>query len=441
MKLQFKIIFSSLIIFSLVFLQNFNFAFAEQDISTTTSISPVNTSANDLVNKIEDRNKQIKVLEEQINQYNAEVDSASKQGVTLKNTIKTLDLTKKKITTDISLTENKITKTELTIEQLDSEIADKQDNINLNKKAVISAIQETQKLEDLNFIQVILSNSNISDIIDQIDNVTETRDILRNKTKELTLLKVEMETKQTSLSGQKKNLLNLKLDLNGKKQAVIYTAKEKQDLLAQTKNKEEAYKLLVKTTEEKKAQFEKEVYEYESQLNLIVDINKYPMPKNGILAWPLDNVYITQKFGKTVDAKKLYVSGSHNGVDFRASVGTKVKNVLSGVVVGTGNTDAYSGCYSFGKWVMVKHDNGLSTIFGHLSVISIQTGQRLETGDLIGYSGNTGYSTGPHLHISVYATQGVRIEKYVNSIGCKQATLPLADVKAYLDPLAYFPNN
>ena len=197
---------------------------------------------------------------------------------------------------------------------------------------------------------------------------------------------------------------------------------------------------MVKTKEELKAQFEKDLYAYESQLNLIIDPSRYPSPLNGVLSWPLDNVFITQKFGKTVDSKKLYVSGSHNGVDFRASVGTRVKNVLDGVVVGTGNTDAYPGCYSFGKWVMVKHDNGLSTIFGHLSVISSSVGQRLQTGDLIGYSGNTGYSTGPHLHISVYATQGVRIEKYVNSIGCKQATLPLADVKAYLDPLAYFPN-
>jgi murein DD-endopeptidase MepM/ murein hydrolase activator NlpD len=128
-------------------------------------------------------------------------------------------------------------------------------------------------------------------------------------------------------------------------------------------------------------------------------------------------------------------------VDFGASIGTRVKNVLDGEVVGSGDTDKYPGCYSFGRWVMVRHNNGLSTIYGHLSVISAQKGQTLKTGDTIGFSGNTGYSTGPHLHISVYATQGVRIEKYVNSRGCKEAVLPLADIKAYLDPLAYFPSN
>jgi len=114
-------------------------------------------------------------------------------------------------------------------------------------------------------------------------------------------------------------------------------------------------------------------------------------------------------------------------------------SVLPGVVVGIGNTDLYPGCYSFGKWIMVRHENGLSTVYGHLSVISVSVGEQVETGSVIGYSGNTGHTTGPHLHITLYATQGVHIEKYVSSRGCKEVTIPLADIKAYLDPLAYFP--
>jgi len=415
-------------------------AFLSFGLPYQTFAQSIATSTDDIMIKIEERNIIIKHLEEDIKQYNQEVDNAGKQAVTLKNTLKTLDLTKKKIGADINLTENKINKTVLTIEQLDKEIEKTKDNIDINKEAIINAIQDTRALEDINIIQIILSNRNIGDIWNEIDNIRETQNLIRNKSKELVALKTDMETKQASLKGQKKSLVNLKQDLNGKKQAVLYTTKEKETLLVQTKNKEEAFKQLVKTTEEKKAQFEREVYEYESQLNLAVDKSRYPASKHGILSWPLDNVFVTQKFGKTVGAEKLYASGTHNGVDFRASTGTKVKNVLDGVVVGTGNTDLYPGCYSFGKWVMVRHDNGLSTIYGHLSVISVSVGNRLETADLVGYSGNTGYSTGPHLHISVYATQGVRIEKYVNSRGCKQVTMPLADIKAYLDPLAYFPN-
>ncbi len=397
------------------------------------------TDVDSLKNKIEERNNQIKQLESEINLYNTEIINTQGQAKTLQSTINTLDLTKKKITTDISLTETKITKANLTIQDLDTQIIDTKETIDNNKLAISSAIKNAYYLEEGGFIFQLLSKSNIGDFWTDIDNVRQIRESIRDKSKELALLQKDMQVKQESLKGQKTQLVGLKQDLSGKKQAVELTAKEKADLLKQTKNKEQTFKEIVKTKEQLKAQFEKDVYDFESQLHYLIDPTSYPKPKTGIFSWPLDNVYITQLFGKTVGAEKLYTSGSHNGIDLRASVGTRVKNVLDGTVMGTGNTDIYPGCYSFGKWVFVQHDNGLSTIYGHLSVISVQKGQKLSTGETIGFSGNTGYSTGPHLHISVYASQGVRIEKFVNSRGCKEATLPLADIRAYLDPMSYFP--
>lgn len=408
---------------------------------TSTSVIAQNATTSDtLKNKIDERNNQIKQLEQEIKQYSIEVDNAGKQAKTLETTIKTLDLTKKKISTDINLTEKKISKTTLTIDQLNYEIKDTTESIHINKIAISNAIKNTLYLEDNSFISSLLAKRNISEIWNDIEDIQQIREAIRYKTRSLATLKESMEVKEGSLRGEKSNLLGLKQDLSGKKQAVEYSVKEKATILSETKNKEQTFKQLVKTKEQQKEQFERELFEYESQLRYLIDPNSYPKSKGGILSWPLENVFITQKFGKTVGAEKLYTSGSHNGIDLRASVGTKVINVLDGVVVGTGDTDIYSGCYSFGRWVMVKHDNGLSTIFAHLSVITAKKGQRLATGDTIGFSGNTGYSTGPHLHISVYATQGVRIEKYVNSRGCKEATLPLADIKAYLDPLSYFPS-
>ncbi|HRH26832.1 MAG TPA: peptidoglycan DD-metalloendopeptidase family protein [Parcubacteria group bacterium] len=397
------------------------------------------TNPDELKNKIDDRQAQIKKLEEEIKQFNAEVENANKEAKTLETTIKSLDLTKKKITTDINLTENKISKTNLTIQQIGGEISTKEEQIENNRKAVTNAIKNAQFIDNNNIITMILTTKSISDVWKDIDNIQTIREAIRDKTKELSGLKRELEVKQEDLSEQKEELVDLKQDLSGKKQAVEYTVKEKATVLTQTKSKEQAFKELVKTKEQQRTQYLKELFEYESQLKYLIDPNSYPQGKPSILAWPLDNVYITQRFGKTVGAQKLYTSGSHNGVDFRATVGTRVKNVLTGTVVGSGNTDQYPGCYSFGKWVMVRHDNGLSTIYAHLSVISVNNGQKLETGDTIGFSGNTGYSTGPHLHISVYATQGVRIEKFVNSRGCKEAVIPLADIRAYLDPMEYFP--
>jgi len=396
-------------------------------------------NVDDIVTKIEENAQKIKKLEEEIEQYNVEVLNANKEATTLKGTIKTLDLTKRKISTDINLTETKISKANLTIGQIQNQIKVTESHMGVNKQAIVSAMRDSQNLQNTSLIEIFFSTKSISDVWNEIDNVSQVRETIQDKSIELAILKKDLEDQRYKLTGQKASLVSLKQDLSGKKQAVEYSTKEKETLLTQTKNKEEAFKQLVKTKEEEKAQYEKELFEYESQLDYSVSKSGYPAPKPGLFSWPLEKVFVTQKFGKTVGAEKLYTSGSHNGVDFRASVGTKVINVLTGTVVGTGNTDIYRGCYSFGKWVMVKHDNGLSTIYAHLSVISASIGQRIDTGGLIGYSGNTGYSTGPHLHISVYATEGVRIEKYTSSRGCKEATIPLADIKAYLDPLSYLP--
>ena len=91
----------------------------------------------------------------------------------------------------------------------------------------------------------------------------------------------------------------------------------------------------------------------------------------------------------------------------------------------------------------MKHTNGLSTLYAHLSSISVSQGQTVVTGDIIGYSGRTGYVTGPHLHLTVLASEGVRVMPIPagKTRNCTGVTIPLADTKAFLDPLLYLPYN
>jgi murein DD-endopeptidase MepM/ murein hydrolase activator NlpD len=143
----------------------------------------------------------------------------------------------------------------------------------------------------------------------------------------------------------------------------------------------------------------------------------------------------------------LYVSGSHSGVDFRAAVGTPVYAAADGTVQGTGNTDLTCPRASVCKWVFIVHNNGLATAYGHLSVIKAVSGETVKAGDLIGYSGQTGHATGPHLHITVYAANGINGEEGARvaqrpAAACKGKTytMPLAPTSAYLDPLLYLPH-
>ena len=93
---------------------------------------------------------------------------------------------------------------------------------------------------------------------------------------------------------------------------------------------------------------------------------------------------------------------------------------------------------SFGKWVFIRYNNGLASTYGHLSLISAQKGDIVSAGTVVGYSGNSGYSTGPHLHVSVYADRGVTV-KSLPSKTCdgRMYTMPIAAINAYLDPMDY----
>lgn len=82
----------------------------------------------------------------------------------------------------------------------------------------------------------------------------------------------------------------------------------------------------------------------------------------------------------------------HTGLDFAMNVGSKVYAAFDGVV----RLAQVNGGY--GRMILIRHYNNLETLYGHLDKILVKVGQNVKAGDLIGYSGNTGFSTGPHLH-------------------------------------------
>ena len=86
----------------------------------------------------------------------------------------------------------------------------------------------------------------------------------------------------------------------------------------------------------------------------------------------------------------------HSGIDLAAPIGTSVKATLDGRIAETGFNRI------FGNYVIITHDRGYQSLYGHLSAIYVKRGQYVTQGAIVGAVGNTGYSTGPHLHLSIY---------------------------------------
>lgn len=395
-------------------------------------------TAQDLKNQISQKNSDISDLEREIAAYQIELNAISKQKSSLNKSIKELDLTRKKLDVDIAVTQKKIDKTNLMIKSLSSDIGVKENTIKNHLNSIKLGIKRTQEFEQSSIVQTILSEDNFTVIWNDIDNIITVREKIRQDIERLKQLKGELEDTRQETVNAKNELTSLKSKLADQKKIVVQNTKEKNKLLTQTKNNEANYQKLLKDRLAKKQAFERELREYESKLRFI--LNPSELPGSGVLSWPLDKIRITQMFGKTVDSKKLYASGSHSGVDFGATVGTPVKAMADGVVLGIGDTDATCVGTSFGKWVFIKYNNGLASAYGHLSLIKAYEGQKVKRGDLVGYSGNTGHTTGPHLHVSVYVGSAVSVQKRPSTT-CegKVYTMPLAPTAAYLDPLYYLP--
>jgi murein DD-endopeptidase MepM/ murein hydrolase activator NlpD len=395
-------------------------------------------SIDEIRQNIASHNDRIKQLDEEIKSYENQIVQIGGEAQTLQNTIKVLDINQKKIAAEIQKTETSIQKTNLTIQNLSGEIGDTETKIASNMEAISKTLNNMREQDEESLIESFLSNKSLANVFDEYESISQFQQKISEQSKELKAYEDDLSTKKTASESEKKTLMSLKSELSDQNKILASNKKEKNDLLVATKNKEANYKKILADRQAEKDRFEKELFDYESQLKRAIDPNSFPSSGKGILSWPLDNIFITQYFGKTVDAKRLYTSGTHNGVDFRASIGTPVKAVLSGTVAGTGNTDLQRGCYSYGKWVLIKHPDGLSSLYGHLDLIKVAQGQNVATGDVIGYSGQTGYATGPHLHLTIFASQGVEIQRYSSSINCKNVTIPIAGINAYLDPMLYF---
>ncbi|MFA5838514.1 MAG: peptidoglycan DD-metalloendopeptidase family protein [Candidatus Paceibacterota bacterium] len=395
----------------------------------------------ELRTKIEDRNTQIQELEKDIKEYQNKLETVGKEKDSLQKAVQLLELSGKKLATDLKITENKISSTDLNIQKLSIEILDKKERIAQNNEALSESVRRMDEFDSSSLLEIVLEYEKMSDFWNIIENLEKFQASVQENLNVLKVLKEDYTNKKSEEEQKKRELANLKSQLSDQKKIVDYNKAEQNKLLAETKNKESNYKTMLDNKKILKDQFEKELLALESELQITIDPNSIPRAKAGILNWPLDSVFITQYFGNTSFSKAGAYNGSgHNGVDFRASVGTRVKASLGGIVTGTGNTDLYRGCYSYGKWVLVKHENGLSTLYAHLSLIKVVTGESVNEGDIIGYSGNTGYSTGPHLHLTVYATQGVKIVRLGNIkkiTNCSNSIIPVAPLNAYLNPLDY----
>lgn len=404
------------------------------------------SEVNRLKGEIADRNSQLAGIEAEIRQYQQELQRVGAEKNTLQRAIDELELERKKVQADISYTQNRIGATDLEISKLNIEIESTELDIERNEDAIAEVLRRINESDDDTFMEILLRHNNLSEVWGALEELQQVKNVMSDEVRSLVSLKILLEEKREDNETKRVELVALNDDYSNQRQVLVNNKATKDQLLDETRNEESNYQNLLSNKQAAREQILRELRDFESQLQFILDPSTIPAPGTVVFGWPVENVIITQLFGGTEFAKRnASVYGGrayHPGVDFGLPRGSKIFAPLSGTVRATGNTDLVPGCYSWGKWTLIDHANGLATLYAHQDLISVSPGQKVNTGDVIGYSGNTGYSTGPHLHFTVYAKSGVEVRKF-NEIktvtSCGPATTPVAATEAYLDPMLYLP--
>jgi murein DD-endopeptidase MepM/ murein hydrolase activator NlpD len=401
-------------------------------------------SSDELEEEIQDRSERIDELEEEINKYEVELHDTQEEQSTLQSAVSTLDNTVDRISGQVSQTQSSISGTRQEISKLESSINEIEQRMHQSNEAIGEMVKLMQRNGNQTFVETFLSAETFDEAWRKMDQLQQIQSRIQTQLNELRASRQTLRERQESAHKQREELSELR-DQYADQQAIIENQKqEKAALLSATNQEATQYEQIIAERKRLKEQFEAELRSFEERLNAQAsDVN---ISSNAVrFSWPVSPVVITQLFGGTEFAKRnpgVYGRPFHNGTDFGAPIGTPVTAVAGGTIRGSGNTDAISGCYSYGKWILVDHPTGVSTLYAHLSQISKSAGDTVARGDRIGYVGNTGYSTGPHLHLTTYVRQDVdivRLGDVKSRTNCASAMIPVSPLDSYLNSMDYLP--
>ncbi len=409
----------------------------------STDFTFAQTEIQKLQNQISEYNNNLSTINTEIQKYESLLQTVSSEKKTLQNTVNRFNLERKKVLANLNYTNSEIDSTDLTISILTLEIQKSETKIEYQKDAVAKILRKFHVADNESFVEILLQNPNISQFWTEFEELSRIKENINSNITELKSSNEILTSKREQNNTQKHTLINLKDQYQDQQTVLTHNRDGKAKLLSVTQNEESNFQSLLRKKQDAKANILAQMREIESEIEFILDPNTIPRKGSAVFTWPLSNPRITQYFGYTRFALSGAYGGSmHNGIDLGAPVGTKARAPLTGVVRAIGNTDLVPGCYSWGKWLLIDHANGLSSMFAHLSHISVTPGQKVTTGEIVGYVGNTGFSTGPHLHFTVYVTRGVQVRQFNQfrqSTSCGAASSPFAAVEAHLNPLDYLP--
>ena len=290
------------------------------------------------------------------------------------------------------------------ITQTEAELLDAQQREEAQYELFCTRVRAMEERGKVSYWSVLFKAESFTDLLGRMDIVNEIMDADQAVIDQLQALQVEIEEKKASLEASKAESEAAKADLVAKKTELDAQRKEAIALVNEINDNENEYKETLDELDKEEERIQAMIVKKSKEL-AAQQAAQNGGTSNAALGgyiWPVSSHYITSTFGGRASPGGIG-STNHKGIDIgRVGYTTEIHAAKAGTVI----VSQYSS--SYGNYVVVSHGSGNTTLYAHMSSRKVSVGAYVNQGDVLGVTGSTGHSTGPHLHFEI-SENGVRI--------------------------------
>lgn len=362
----------------------------------------------------------IRTNEEKLEDIHGELDDIQAQIDILDERLETLEGDISSLNESIALIDEEIILINNQIVEIEKEIAEADALMAETKEQLLSRIRETYMAGDGSNLEILFSAEDISSFLTRKEIITRVSENDNKLIEELTKKIASLEALETELEARKADLIEKEATLvenketlsarqedyeasksiqADKKQEATEKYEEVQDILSGLDKDSEAYKKEIARQKAEREEVERQIDEYIKQHGSSQgDTPDEEYNNDGDMLWPVPGkTRITAGYPSYSDGSK------HWGIDIvRTDVTTKgspFRAAQGGEVIIAYNDGNWN--YGFGNYCVIDHGDGTQTLYAHANRLTVKKGDVVQKGETIGYIGDTGNVTGPHLHFEV----------------------------------------
>ena len=289
------------------------------------------------------------------------------------------------------------------ITQTEAELADAEQREAAQYELFCQRVRAMEEQGEISYWSVLFGATSFSDMLTRLNDINEVMDADQAIIDELKALQVEISEKKDTLETSKAESEAARADLVAKKKELDQQRQQAIALVNEIQANEAAYQSTIAAMEKEEEDILAEAIRLSKELAAQQAAQGNSSQSNpGGYIWPVDSRYITSTVGGRASPGGVG-STNHKGTDIgRVGYTSKIYAAKAGTVI----VSQYSS--SYGNYVVVSHGAGNTTLYAHMSSRIAKVGDYVNQGDVLGITGSTGNSTGPHLHFEV-TENGVRI--------------------------------